>query len=51
MGLPAPDITLFLDISPERARERGGYGQERYETEAMQHRVRTMFDRIGDEMN
>jgi dTMP kinase len=50
-GLPAPDITLFLDISPENARSRGGYGQERYETEVMQRRVRTMFDRIGEEMN
>lgn len=51
IGLPAPDITLFLDISPDDARNRGGYGQERYETEAMQRRVRAMFDRIGAEMN
>ncbi|CAN6881920.1 unnamed protein product, partial [Brassica oleracea] len=31
VGLLAPDSVLYLDISPERAAERGGYGDERYE--------------------
>ncbi|KIY44633.1 thymidylate kinase [Fistulina hepatica ATCC 64428] len=48
--LPSPDLTLFLDISPEKAKERGGFGEERYETEDMQRRVRTMYARIADEM-
>jgi dTMP kinase len=39
-----------LDISPERAKERGGYGEERYEKEEMQKKVREFFDRIGKEM-
>ena len=51
IGLPAPDLTLFLDISPEKARERGGYGEERYETERMQQRVGEIFERINHEMN
>jgi len=50
IGLPAPDLTVFLDIDPEKARERGGYGDERYEKEEVQKRVRGVFDRIGKEM-
>ncbi|KAG8835255.1 Thymidylate kinase [Serendipita sp. 400] len=51
VSLPAPDIVLFLDISPEVARQRGGYGEERYEKEEMQMRVREVFRRIEKEMN
>lgn len=47
VGLPAPDLTLFLDISPEVAATRGGYGQERYEKEEVQKGVRQVFDKIG----
>ena len=50
VGLPAPDMVLFFDITPEKARERGGYGEERYEKEEMQLRVRNFFHRIGKEM-
>jgi len=50
IGLPAPDIVLFFDITPEKAKERGGYGEERYEKEEMQLRVRDSFHRIGREM-
>ena len=49
VGLPAPDLVLFLDITPEKAKERGGYGEERYEKEEMQKRVRKFFHRIGEE--
>ncbi|KAG8927121.1 Thymidylate kinase [Tulasnella sp. 418] len=49
IGLPSPDIVLFLDISPEKAKLRGGYGEERYEKEEMQKRVRDAFKRIGEE--
>ncbi|KAH6916426.1 P-loop containing nucleoside triphosphate hydrolase protein [Coprinopsis sp. MPI-PUGE-AT-0042] len=51
IGLPSPDVVLFLDISPEKAKERGGYGEERYEKEEMQKRVREVFGRIGGEIN
>ena len=45
-GLPRPDLLLFLSISSEEAAKRGGYGEERYETEAMQKRVRSLFEQI-----
>ncbi|KAL4066092.1 thymidylate kinase-domain-containing protein [Scleroderma yunnanense] len=50
VGLPAPDLTLFLNIEPEIARARGGYGEERYEREEVQRGVRAVFERIGEEM-
>ncbi|KAJ5665245.1 uncharacterized protein N7477_007693 [Penicillium maclennaniae] len=43
LGLPRPDICLFLSISTDEAAKRGGYGAERYENEAMQTRVRDLF--------
>lgn len=43
IGLPRPDICLFLSISAEEAAKRGGFGAERYENEAMQTRVRELF--------
>ncbi|KAL4815326.1 thymidylate kinase-domain-containing protein [Aspergillus spinulosporus] len=46
VGLPKPDLCLFLSISPEEAAERGGFGGERYENEAMQTRVRELFSTI-----
>lgn len=36
-------MCLFLDISAEEAAERGGYGEERYESSQMQDRVRELF--------
>jgi len=49
IGLPEPDLVLFLDASPGVARSRGGYGEERYEKEEMQRRVRDVFKRIEKE--
>jgi dTMP kinase len=49
VALPAPDLTLFLDLAPEQAAARGGYGAERYEKEALQARVRELFKSMGDE--
>ncbi|WPH03881.1 Hypothetical protein R9X50_00676400 [Acrodontium crateriforme] len=43
IGLPRPDICLFLDINAEDAANRGGYGNERYEKQDMQDRVRGLF--------
>ncbi|KAJ5831976.1 Thymidylate kinase [Penicillium riverlandense] len=48
VGLPRPDICLFLSISPEEAAKRGGFGAERYENETMQGRVRQLFGTIID---
>lgn len=46
VGLPRPDVCLFLDIAPEAAAKRGGFGGERYETSAIQKRVRELFYEI-----
>ena len=43
IGLPRPDLCLFLQISPDEAAKRGGFGAERYENEPMQKRVRALF--------
>ncbi len=42
-GLPRPDLCLFLDVSPQEAASRGGFGEEKYENAAMQTRVRELF--------
>jgi dTMP kinase len=46
VGLPRPDLCLFLDISAEDAAKRGGYGTEKYEKKEMQDRVRELFETL-----
>ena len=48
-SLPAPDLVLFLDVTPEVQAARGGYGQERYENADLQRRVREVFRKIAGE--
>lgn len=43
VGLPRPDVCIFLNISAEEAAKRGGYGGERYEGKKMQDQVRELF--------
>ncbi len=43
VGLPAPDVVIFLDLEPEEAQKRGGFGEEKYEKREMQMRVRDLF--------
>lgn len=43
VGLPRPDLVLFLDLDEETARARGGWGSEKYEREEMQRTVRELF--------
>lgn len=43
VGLPMPDLVLFLELSSAEAAKRGGYGEERYENQKMQTRVRSLF--------
>lgn len=43
VGLPRPDLVLFLDLDEEQARARGGWGGEVYEKGEMQRRVRELF--------
>ena len=46
VGLPRPDICVFLDISAEDAAKRGGYGEEKYEQQEMQVQVRRLFNEL-----
>ncbi|THV51540.1 hypothetical protein BGAL_0107g00130 [Botrytis galanthina] len=48
IGLPMPDRVIFLDLKPEEAEKRGGYGDEKYETREMQRRVRNGFLTLQD---
>uniref|UniRef100_A0A8C5T2N8 Thymidylate kinase n=1 Tax=Malurus cyaneus samueli TaxID=2593467 RepID=A0A8C5T2N8_9PASS len=43
VGLPKPDLILFLQLSPEAAAERGNFGRERYETSSFQEKVLQSF--------
>lgn len=43
-GLPKPDLICFLDVSPEEAETRGGYGDEVYEKKEFQVKVRKNYD-------
>ncbi|KAF2685347.1 thymidylate kinase [Lentithecium fluviatile CBS 122367] len=43
IGLPRPDVCLFLEISTKEAAKRGGYGEEKYEKKEIQDRVRELF--------
>lgn len=43
-----PDRVIFLDLEPEEAEKRGGYGDEKYETREMQRRVRNGFLTLQD---
>jgi dTMP kinase len=46
VGLPRPDVVLFLDIAPEEAAKRGGFGAEKYENKKTQDRVRELYGEI-----
>lgn len=43
VGLPRPDAVIFLDLDPEEAEKRGGYGEEKYEKKEMQKQVKELF--------
>ncbi|KAF9877241.1 putative thymidylate kinase [Colletotrichum karsti] len=43
LGLPRPDLVLFLDLEESDAKERGGWGGEVYEKAEFQRRVRELF--------
>lgn len=46
VGLPNPDVCIFLDLTEAEAQKRGGYGEERYETIEMQRKVRRLFEQM-----
>ena len=42
VGLPAPDLLLYMSISPEVSEQRGEFGEEVYEKLGFQSKVGTM---------
>lgn len=49
VGLPKPDLVMFLQLSLAEAEERGGFGQERYEDGAFQERVLQCFYQLMED--
>ncbi|XP_070817457.1 thymidylate kinase [Chaetodon trifascialis] len=46
VGLPKPDLVMFLQLSPSEAALRGQFGEERYETSAFQRAVQQKFEAL-----
>lgn len=46
VGLPKPDLVMFLQLNPSTAANRGEYGTERYETSAFQRTVSQRFEEL-----
>jgi len=44
VGLPAPDVVIYLKLSTEEAQKRGQYGEERYEKLEMQNKVKKCYE-------
>ena len=42
-------MVVFLSLSSEIAAQRGGYGEERYEKEEIQRKVRGIFTKMQDD--
>lgn len=51
IGLPQPDLVLFLTIDPKIQADRGGFGAERYENDRMQMAVRRCFEELWKRYN
>lgn len=46
MGLPKPDVVMFLQLSPTEAALRGQFGEERYENSVFQRAVLQKFEQL-----
>lgn len=48
VGLPAPDLVIFLDLPINDAVQRGSFGEERYEKQDFQQKVYDIFKKISE---
>lgn len=46
VGLPKPDLVMFLQLSPSEAALRGQFGEERYESSVFQRAVQQKFEEL-----
>ncbi|XP_029003295.1 thymidylate kinase [Betta splendens] len=51
VGLPKPDLVMFLQLSPAEAALRGQFGEERYETSAFQRAVQQKFEHLMKDLS
>lgn len=49
MGLPKPDLVMFLQLNPSVAENRGEFGTERYETSVFQTTVHRRFEELMED--
>lgn len=49
MGLPKPDLVIFLQLSPPEAALRGHFGAEKYETIVFQEAVKQKFEQLRED--
>ena len=48
-GLPRPHLVIFMDIDPERAAQRAGFGDELYEKLEFQKKVYENFKKLKED--
>lgn len=48
VGLPKPDIVMYMNLPADVAERRSGFGDERYEKKEFQKRVLQNFDKLND---
>ncbi|KAL6735131.1 hypothetical protein Aduo_005603 [Ancylostoma duodenale] len=46
IGLPRPDVVLFFEVSPGVAKQRGGFGEERLESDQLQKKVHSAMEML-----
>ncbi|XP_007884995.1 thymidylate kinase isoform X1 [Callorhinchus milii] len=51
VGIPKPDLILFLQLSPSDAMKRGDFGNERYENRHFQEQVLRQFNELMQDEN
>ncbi|GME72912.1 unnamed protein product [Ambrosiozyma monospora] len=51
LGLPKPDVVLFLKFKDDGNMKRDGFGDERYEVDEFQKKVKVMFERFDGDDN
>ncbi|CAN9500808.1 unnamed protein product [Ophioblennius macclurei] len=51
VGLPKPDLVMFLQLNSAEAALRGHYGEERYETSVFQKVVQQRFEQLMEDQS
>ncbi|XP_074650888.1 thymidylate kinase-like isoform X2 [Tubulanus polymorphus] len=49
VGLPRPDLVLYLNMAAKDAAQRGGFGDERYESQNFQNQVTTVYEKLFED--